>query len=224
MDIMIILTGLIILLAFIGVFFTKHDAELVFGSAFLVLILVGALPVDKAFIGLSNPGVITLVALFVIAGALRQTGGVSSILSKLLKPNDQSTSLELRLLPPVAILSAFFNNTPIVAALTPNIVDWCKRYGRAPSKILLPISYAAILGGTCTVIGTSTNLIVKGLLEAEFKESSLGFFEIAKVGIPITLIGLLYLVLFSGKILPNRKIANLAFDNSREYTFEMIVN
>ena len=223
MEIMIILTGLIILLAFLGVFFTKYDAELVFGSAFLVLMLIGALPVDRAFTGLSNPGVITLVALFIIAGALRQTGGVSAILSKLLKPNGRSASLELRLLPPVSILSAFFNNTPIVAALTPNIIDWCKRYGHSPSKILLPISYAAILGGTCTVIGTSTNLIVKGLLESEFTDVSFGFFEIAKVGVPITLVGLLYLVLFSSKILPNRKIADLAFDNAREYTFEMIV-
>lgn len=217
-------TGLIIFSAFLAVFFTKHDAELVFGVAFLLLLLIGALPVEKAFTGLSNPGVITLVCLFIIAGALRQTGGVSAILSKLLKSNGKPSNLELRLLPPVTVLSAFFNNTPIVAALTPNIVDWCKRYGLSPSKILLPISYAAILGGTCTVIGTSTNLILKGLLESEFPETTLGFFEIAKVGLPITVLGLLYLVLFSKKILPNREIADIGFDNAREYTFEMIVS
>lgn len=223
MSILAVLTGLFIALAFAGVFFSKYDSELIFGFGLLALILIGALPVDKAFSGLSNPGVITLMCLFVVAGGIRTTGGLNAILANLLKPDDSFKRMQMRLLPPIAALSAFFNNTPIVAALIPGVVDWCKRYDISPSKVLLPISYAAILGGTCTIIGTSTNLIVNGLLEAEFPEISLGFFEIAKIGLPITLLGLLYLILFSQFILPTRKNVASSFMNPREYTFEMIV-
>jgi len=223
MDMLPLLTSLIITLAFIAIFFTKYEPELIFGSAFVALLLTGALPVERAFVGLSNPGVITLVCLFVVAGAVRTTGALNSLVNGLFKNEQNYGHLKVRLLPPIAVLSAFFNNTPIVAALTPSIVDWCKRYGLSPAKILLPVSYAAILGGTCTVIGTSTNLIVKGLLEQEFPEQSLGFFEIAWVGLPITLIGLLYLILVAHKLLPDRQLVDIDFQNAREYTFEFLV-
>lgn len=223
MEILALLTAFIITGAFIGAFLTKYDVELIFGIAFVILLLIGALPVEYAFSGLSNPGVITLVCLFVIAGALRVTGGINVLLGKLLDPRSSTNHLQIRLLPPVAALSAFFNNTPIVAALTPGIVDWCKRHGLSPTKILLPISYAAILGGTCTLIGTSTNLIINGLLATEYTNTELGFFEISKIGIPITVIGVLYLIIFSGAILPKREIADKAFVDAREYTYEMLV-
>jgi len=223
MDMLPLLTTLIIALAFVAIFFTKYEPELIFGAAFVVLLLVGALPVERAFVGLSNPGVITLVCLFVVAGAVRTTGALNSLVNSLFKNELNYGRLKLRLLPPISVLSAFFNNTPIVAALTPSIVDWCKRYGLSPAKILLPVSYAAILGGTCTVIGTSTNLIVKGLLEQEFPKQSLGFFEIAWVGLPITVIGLFYLIIISHKLLPERKLVDTDFQNAREYTFEFFV-
>ncbi|MBX2848211.1 MAG: SLC13 family permease [Acidiferrobacterales bacterium] len=216
------ITALVITLTFVGAFLTKYEPELIFGTAFVCLLLTGALPVERAFVGLSNPGVITLVCLFIVAGAISATGALNSLVNRLLKPDVGYSNLKVRLLPPVAALSAFFNNTPIVAALTPSIVDWCKRYGLSPAKILLPISYAAIIGGTCTVIGTSTNLIVKGLLEEQFPDLTLGFFEIAWIGVPITVLGLIYLTLFAHRLLPERELVDTDFQNAREYTFEFI--
>jgi len=224
MELLATSTALIIALAFVFVFVTKYEPEIIFGAAFVLLLLIRALPVEKAFLGLSNSGVITLICLFVVAGAVRTTGALNSLITFLLQPSQSQVNLKAKLLPAVAGLSAFFNNTPIVASLTPGIVDWYKRYNQSPSKILLPISYAAILGGTCTIIGTSTNLIIKGLLEQEFPSVSLGFFEIAWIGVPITLIGIVFLIVFSDKILPKRELASQDFENIREYTFELQID
>lgn len=119
-------------------------------------------------------------------------------------------------------MSAFLNNTPIVATLIPGLQDWCKKYQISAKRILIPLSYAAILGGTCTLIGTSTNLIVNGMLISE-KGVHLSMFEPAMVGIPIAIVGFFYLLLFSGKLLPDDMSSTTNFENTREYTIEMLV-
>lgn len=111
---------------------------------------------------------------------------------------------QVRLLLPVAFLSAFINNTPIVAMMIPVVQNWSRQCGLKVTKLMMPLSFAAILGGTCTIIGTSTNLIVQGLAQTEDENMELGFFEIGKVGIPVGLISLLYMFVFSPFLLPNQ--------------------
>src|SRR5699024_2821903 len=119
-------------------------------------------------------------------------------------------------------LSAFVNNTPVVAALIPAVNDWCRSHKLPVSQLMMPLSFAAILGGTCTLIGTSTNLIVNALL-IERTGTGLGMFELAWVGVPVALAGLAFILLFSGRLLPSRGAAITEFDNPREYSVEMLV-
>ena len=123
--------------------------------------------------------------LYVIAAALIETGAVKWVSGLLLGKPGSVVGAQLRLLFPTAVLSAFINNTAVVAIFIPAVQEWSTRLKIAPSKLLLPLSYAAILGGTCTIIGTSTNLIVYGLLKDAF-QINLNFFEIAYVGYTIS--------------------------------------
>ena len=120
-------------------------------------------------------------------------------------------------------LSAFLNNTPIVAMFLPVVIDWCRRNRVSPSKLLIPLSYLTILGGTCTLIGTSTNLVVNGLM-VESGEPGMSLFEISKIGIPYAIIGVAYIFLFGRRLLPDRKeLLEQLGDTRREYLAEMLV-
>jgi di/tricarboxylate transporter len=127
------------------------------------------------------------------------------------------------MLSPVMALSAFLNNTPVVAMFIPVVTEWCRRLRISPSLMLLPLSYAAIFGGICTLIGTSTNLVVNAMVQARFQNGGLSMFEITKLGVPCALAGVIYLILFSQKLLPARKTAEEVFENPREYTLELEV-
>ncbi|KAF0101530.1 MAG: di-/tricarboxylate transporter [bacterium] len=126
-------------------------------------------------------------------------------------------------LTPVAALSAFLNNTPVVAMFIPAVQDWARRHNLAVSHLMLPLSYAAIAGGTCTLIGTSTNLVVNGLLLKETELSGLGFFDIAWVGIPTLILTIAFTVLFGRRLLPERQSVMSRMADAREYTVEMLV-
>ena len=127
---------------------------------------------------------------------------------------------------PTMGLSAFMNNTPLVAMLIPAVTDWARMLRMPVSKFMIPLSYAAILGGTCTLIGTSTNLVVQGLVIKERipeLENGLGMFDITWVGLPAAMIGFAYIVLSSRWLLPDRKPALSTQTDPREYTVEMRV-
>ena len=124
---------------------------------------------------------------------------------------------------PTALMSAFLNNTPVVAMFIPAVKDWAKCHRLSVSSLMMPLSYAAIIGGTCTLIGTSTNLVVNGLLLSETPGAGLGMFDIAWVGVPALLVVLLYVVLASKWLLPERQPVISQFDNAREYTVQMSV-
>ncbi len=125
---------------------------------------------------------------------------------------------------PTMVLSAFMNNTPLVAMMIPAVTDWARQNRFPVSKFLIPLSYAAILGGTCTLIGTSTNLVVSGMLLKETNGAhSLGMFEISWVGVPAALLGGAFLILSSRWLLPNRAPALSTATDPREYTVEMQV-
>src|SRR5690606_39508696 len=120
-------------------------------------------------------------------------------------------------------MSAFLNNTPVVATFLPAVLDWAKRQRISISKLAMPLSFAAILGGMCTLIGTSTNLVVHGMLLDTPDARGFTFFELAWVCVPCALLGMAYIVLTSRWLLPERIAAAQQFQNAREYTVEMLV-
>jgi len=202
---------------------TRLAPDVVLMGGLTLLLVTGVLTPDQALSGLANEGMVTVAVLFVVVAGLQQTGGISWIVNNLLGRPRSLIHAQRRMMLPVIVSSAFLNNTPIVAMLVPAVTDWARRFRLPLSKLLIPLSYAAILGGTCTLIGTSTNLVVNGLVIDEMKRPSLGMFDIAWVGIPSAIIGTAYILLFSRKLLPNRKPLMTQLEDPREYTVEMTV-
>lgn len=172
----------------------------------------------QAFIGFSNSGVITIALLFIVAKGLSRSGILHYVLRYILKKPKWLLTAQLRLLLPVSILSGFTNNTPIVAMMIPVVQSWSLQINKRASLLLMPLSFGTILGGTCTIIGTSTNLIVASLSE-ENGGPNISFFDITLVGVPNLIIGLIYMILFSKLLLPNKQNATESYlENPKEYT------
>ncbi|MDC0664169.1 SLC13 family permease [Marinobacter sp. SS21] len=201
---------------------TKVSADLVLMAALAFLLVIGVLTPGEALAGFANPGVITIATLYVVAAGLKETGAVQWIARLLLGHPRSEKGAQLRMLAPTGILSGFMNNTAVVAMFIPAIQDWAQRLGIPSSKLLLPLSYAAILGGTCTLIGTSTNLVVDGMLQTRLG-ISLGLFELAWVGVPLLIVGGCYLVMFASRLLPDRGGVNEELNLVREYGVEVEV-
>ncbi|MBN2012834.1 anion permease [candidate division KSB1 bacterium] len=199
--------------------------ELVIFSAVLLLVVGGIINVDEALGGFSNTGMLTVAFLFIVAAAVKNTGVLNSFGDLLLGRNTNSNIPRklMRFLFPVSLMSAFFNNTPIVAMLIPTIHDWARKNDYAVSKFLIPLSYAAIVGGMCTLIGTSTNLVVHGLM-LDSGMPGMTFFEITKVGLPIAIISITIIALFGYRLLPDRIEPLLQFgENTREFVVALKV-
>lgn len=201
---------------------TRAAPDMVFLAALTVLLISGVVAPSEALTGLANPGVLTVAALYVVVAGIRETGGVQWISQSMLGRPRSLFDAQRRLTLPVAGFSAFLNNTPVVAMLIPAVGDWARKHNLAESKLLLPLSYAAMLGGTCTLIGTSTNLVVNGLLEQRLG-NGLMLFELAWVGIPVLIIGLAFIYTTSRWLLPERRPAVETLEDPRQYTVEMLV-
>ncbi|MGF1569034.1 MAG: SLC13 family permease [Nodosilinea sp.] len=202
---------------------TSLSAEVIFLGALALLFLTGVIDTATALAGFSNPGMITVGILYIVVAGLQQTGGLDLISRAVLGMPKGQTQALLRLILPVVGLSAFLNNTPIVAMFIPVVSDWCRKLRLSPSKLMIPLSYAAIMGGMCTLIGTSTNLVVNGLLIAETDYPGLKLFDLVPVGVPCAVAGTLMLVLAQRWLLPQRQSALTPTDDPREYTVEMVV-
>lgn len=214
---LLVLAGMIVAMAI-----DKWPAELIMLTALLIFVVSGVLKFDDAVKGFSNAAMLTIAALFVVGAGLQATGAIEFLSRMLLGRPRQGTPI-LRLIGPVAGLSSFMNNTPLVAFFMPIFVHIARRLRVSPSKLLIPLSYAAILGGTCTLIGTSTNFVIDGALRAE-GEPGLGMWELSWIGIPVTLVGLLYLGTVGQRLLPDRTdLLEYAEAHPREYTLELIV-
>lgn len=187
----------------------------------LIVLLVGYGDPQVILSAMANPVIFVLAALYVLVAAVVNTGG-TQILSSWIIGRSESKQASIQTLGLTGFVSAFVNNSPVVAMLTRVIQANGKRLNINPSQWLLPISYVSILGGTCTLIGTSTNLIVDGMLKTN-GETSFSLFELSWVGLPITLVGITYLFWFAPKLLPIRQGSNQQFDNVREYMVEMLV-
>ena len=197
--------------------------DLVLIAAVTLLLLTGIIDPSEAFIGFSNPAVITIAALFVVAAGVRETGGLDLAARVVLGRPRSLAGGQLRMMFPVSALSAFLNNTPVVAMFVPLVTGWARRNQFSVSLMLLPLSYASILGGTCTLIGTSTNLVVAGLAEEWDPTIQFEIFEIAQLGIPALCIGMLFIVITSRRLLKDRRGALQEFGKAREYTIAMRV-
>ncbi len=202
--------------------FTRFDADLILLGGLIFLLVTGVIDPKHALEGFANEGVITVAVLYIVVAGLRDTGVISYLAQRFLGWPKTVAGAQLRILLPVVSMSAFVNNTPVVAMWLPVIDEWCKKFRLPASKLMIPLSYAAILGGCCTLIGTSTNLIVNGLLIAA-GHPGLKMFDLVWVGLPCAAAGVLYLLLFSRWLLPDRRPAISRLSDPREYTTEMLV-
>ncbi|WP_148255203.1 SLC13 family permease [Aidingimonas lacisalsi] len=202
---------------------TRIAPDVILMGALGFLIISGILTPGEALAGFSNPGVMTIAVLYVVAAGLKETGAIQWIAHGLLGQPTRLRRAQLRVVMPAAGLSAFMNNTTVVAMFIPALQEWAKRLKLPPSKLLLPLSYAAILGGTCTLIGTSTNLVINGLLQTE-AGIDLAMFDLAWVGVPLVLIGGGFLYLFADKLLPDREGALEQLESAREYSVEVRID
>jgi di/tricarboxylate transporter len=222
---LLVVAGVIVSLAVL-----KTSPDLILLGGLVLLMVLGVFPeTSVALSGFANEGLLTVAVLFVVAEGMKQTGGLGVLGRSLLGQPGSLPMVQARLLLPVSLASAFLNNTPVVAMAMPVVSDWARKHQVAVSRLLLPLSYAAILGGLCTLVGTSTTLIVNGLMiesdrvDLRGAGNGLGMFEIAWVGVPVALVGLLYIVLVSKWWLPDRRPAIDTASNPREYTVEMLV-
>ncbi len=201
----------------------RFSPEIVLVGALSSLLMSGVLDTTEALSGFANPGLVTVAVLYVVVAGLVDTGAVQAFGARLLGRPRSIAGAQARLMLPVMGVSAFLNNTPVVAMLVPVVEEWCRRHHLSVSKLMLPLSYAAIFGGCCTLIGTSTNLIVHGLVLEHTKLGAMGFFEIAAVGFPVALTGFCFVLLTQRWLLPER-IPPLQFaESTREYTIEFMV-
>lgn len=199
------------------------EPDLVLVGGLTLLVAIGIVPVDRAFVGFGNEGVLTVGALFVVAAGVRETGGLDELLRRVLGRPTRLWVAQLRMMIPVSSVSAFLNNTPVVAMMMPVVTDWARRTGLPGSRLLMPLSWASILGGTCTLIGTSTNLVVYGLAKQRDASIDIGFFDIAVLGVPTLIAGIAYVVVLSRWLLPDRSGSHVTVDHPREYTVAMRV-
>lgn len=197
--------------------------EIALASSFAILLATGIIDVNEAMDGFSNHGVLTIAALFIVAQAVSEAGGLSGGAVQLLGKSASLFKVYLRLVLPVTAISAFLNNTPVVAIFVPAVRTWAERYNVSPSKLLIPLSYASILGGMCTLIGTSTNLVVSGMMKSH-NAAPIGMFEITKIGLPAAVVGVFFLIFFAKRFLPNRADVTHKMEGEvREYLVEMII-
>ena len=174
-----------------------------------VLMASGVISVEEGLAGFANEGLLTVAVLFVVAAGISATGGLDWYMGKLLGRPRTVAGAQLRLMLPIAIVSAFLNNTPVVAVMIPIVQKWAENIHVPKAQVMMPLSFASILGGTCTLIGTSTNLVVLGMLRdwrgadgTSETEHSMGLFDLGLYGVPVALTGMTYMLLASGALLP----------------------
>ena len=168
-----------------------------------VLLVFRVITPGEAFAGFANPAVISIGALFVVAAGIERSGVLLAVDRYIFSADPKLSRALPRFLFPVAVLSAFINNTPIVAMLTQPAKKWAERRGIAPSKVLIPLSYAAIAGGMATLVGTSTNVIVSGLM-VEYGYAPFGLFDLAWTGVPTLIVVILFMATWGNRLLPDR--------------------
>ena len=215
-----IVIGVTLLALVISLFRQGNRAGLSFFLAAMVLVVSGVITTDDFLRGFGNRQIAIIFVLIFISGALRDHFNLLQLLDRPFRSVKTGRAMMLRMTGIVALFSSVLNNTPVVAIMIPYITDWCKKKGINPSKLLIPLSYAAIMGGMITLIGTSTNLVLNGFLEQN-GEPLFGFFDFLIPGLLVTVFGILFLYFFGQKLLPERQdVIDQLGDPSREYVVE----
>lgn len=196
-----ILTALTITAIVIALIRNTARPDFIFLTGLIVLLITGVLTPQQAFAGFANTAVFTVAALFIIAAAVRRTRALRFLDRSIFRDHLGIRSVIFRMMASAGFFSAFLNNTPIVAMLIPQVQEWAKRTGISSSRLLIPLSYAAVTGGIITLIGTSTNLIVSGMMVDRGFEP-LGFFDLTAIGLPASILVLLYFSTIGYKTLP----------------------
>ena len=208
---------------------------LILFTAVVLLLCVGIITPEEALMGFSNKGMITVALLYLVSEGVRKSGLLERFVFRVLPAGNVSvTKVNLRFFPIVAFISAFFNNTPVVVIFAPMIKNWAHKMKLPASKFLIPLSYATVLGGICTLIGTTTNLVIHGMLLQEYQDEQTIFresagsvkgillqsgidgmhmFELTKIGVVIAIAGLIYLIFFSRYLLPNNRASSEDAEN-----------
>jgi di/tricarboxylate transporter len=217
------LTAVVVICTLGAVLLIQRAPDMLLIGGVVALMAAGVLSPEEALKGMSNEGMVTVAGLFIVAAAIDRTGALAALVDRVLGRPKSLTSAQLRTMIGPGVLSAFMNNTPVVALMVPAIRDWARKNRLSVSKLLMPMNCAVVLGGLCTLIGTSTNVIVGGLVATKTGQS-LGMFEITRLGVPLFIAGLVYLVLASKtNLLKNRRPPMSQGDDPREYSLEMVV-
>lgn len=218
-----IFVAVIIVIMLISLSFEIIRADFTIFLALVIFLITGVISSEQAVSGFSNEGMLTVLLLFIVAGAIQKHGIIELIVYRLLGNAKSVRKSMVKVMLPVGLASGFLNNTPIVVALTPIIRDWAIDNGFSPSKFLIPLSYMTILGGTITMIGTSTTLVVHGLLISAGLEG-FSFFTLTVVGLPITIVGLIFLLTWGYKLLPEHLGAKEQISQeTKEFLAEAVV-
>ena len=215
------ITILTILTMFTVLAFTKLPADLVFMGGMTVLFVTGVLSPQEALAGFSSESVVTIGVLFVVIAGMTHTGVIQWIARYVLGVPSSYPRAIVRLMLPVAALSSFLSNTSVVALFLNVVKLWGKKMGIAPSRLLIPLSYASGLGGICTIIGTPPNLIISGFY-AKDTGVAMNFFITTLPGLFCLAVGVLS-VLALRRLLPDRKSADENFESTSDYTVELLV-
>ena len=220
----LIVVFIVLIFILISLYKEILGATFTFVVAVVTLGFFGILTPKEILSGFANEQIAVIILLLVLGDIIRQTAVVEVLFDKLFKSAKSYRGFLSRMTLVISFFSAFLNNTPLVAVMMPYVNNWCKRNDISPSKFLMPLSYAAILGGCATLIGTSTNLIVNGMVVDQQiipGLESLNIFEFAYVGVPMIFIGFIYLLFFGEKLLPaNPDLLNNYIKNNREYVVE----
>ncbi len=198
---------------------------LIFFSAATLLMATGIISDKEVLAGFSNKGMITIGVLFVVSEGVRQSGILNRLAQTYLpRKRRKMVSLVPQIMLPVSVLSAFLNNTPVVIIFAPIIKKWSENLNLSSKKFLIPLSFATIFGGMCTLIGTSTNLVVHGLI-LENGYEGFSMFELGKVGIFIAIIGTIYMTVFGNKLLPGEKIIfnSKSSTEYKDYHYDIVI-
>lgn len=201
----------------------RFAADVVLFGGVTLLLVGGILTPTQALAGLANEGVVTVGVLYVLVAGLQATGGMGWMADTILGAPRSIRHAQWRIGLPILGISPFLNNTPVVAMFIPVIAAWAKRFRLPMSQLMIPLAYMTTAAGLCTLVGSSTNLVVNGLLRDKAGLPGFSLWELLWIGLPVTATVYLYVILLGGRLLPRSAETSELFSNVREYTVEMVV-
>lgn len=210
----------VVFLLFLLIYKEYLKASVGFLLSVLLFSITGILTPSEILSGFSNESIASILMLILITTGLRKNFQLENLFDAIFRKANTYRGFLFRMMSQVAILSSIINNTPVVALMTPYVVEWGKKNNIAPSRLLIPLSYATIMGGMITLIGTSTTLVLNGFL-LDYNQPSLLFEDLFVIGISVTVVGILFILFVGYKLLPNHKdVLRTYRENKREYIVE----